>query len=158
MLIGSETMESWRDVASPLVIASFIIIGQNRQNRTVPTHHKILFSVKLGSFIRNPTLWEGVVTKHASESDRNLSVLRVSPGVLGVIQTLFSDLTRSVLARLARRVDSLESVYMRKSWLVPQVHPILPTEWPYRQGHPIPPPTSTPHKWPLSRWILSKRQ
>ena len=30
----------------------------------------------------------------------------------------------------ARRVDSLETVYKRKSWLAPQGHPILPTEWP----------------------------
>ena len=44
------------------------------------------------------------------------------------------------VARLgpARRVDSLETVYMRKSWLAPQGPPILPTEWPYPQGHPIP--------------------
>ena len=39
----------------------------------------------------------------------------------------------------AGRVDSLETVYMRKSWLAPQGHPVLPTEWPYPQGHPTPP-------------------
>ena len=47
---------------------------------------------------------------------------------------LSTDCTISVrmlsVARLgpARRVDSLETVYMRKSWLVPRGHPILPTE------------------------------
>ena len=38
----------------------------------------------------------------------------------------------------AKRVDSLEIVYMRKSWLAPPGHPILPTEWPYSKGHPPP--------------------
>ena len=50
---------------------------------------------------------------------------------------------------LARRLDSLETVYTRKSWLTPQGHPVLPTEWPY------PPSRFAVSHVNSRRWFLS---
>ena len=54
-----------------------------------------------------------------------------------------------------RRVDSHETVYMRKSWLVPQGHPILPTEWPYPHGHPSPWARFAVSRVNGRRWFIS---
>ena len=60
------------------------------------------------------------------------------------------------VARLgpAGRVDSLETVYMRKSWIAPQVHPVSPTEWPYPQSH----PTLRAMFAVLQFWFISNRR
>ena len=54
-------------------------------------------------------------------------------GCTCVVHVLMCERASCVSSTLgpARQVDSLETVYMRKSWLAPQGHPVSPTEWPY---------------------------
>ena len=55
----------------------------------------------------------------------------------------------------ARRVDSLETVYMRTSWLTPQAHPVSLTKWPYPQSHPTPRARFAVSHVNGQRWFIS---